>query len=152
MPSPLAMMVAPSMLTEDLALLMPISLELMTIELLLSPEIVTVEALPASMAAPLALSCMTVEFVISRTPLLDAITVLSVPVELTVLSLTFRKALPVVLPTTRSCPLVSVISLPSVMFSVLPSCETTSLPVSAVAVTLMSLNVACDSPLSVMMP
>ncbi len=98
------------------------------------------------MAAPLALSCVTVEFVISRTPLLDAITVLSVPVELTVLSVTFRKELSVVSPITRTWPSVSVIMLSSFMVSVLPSCDTMSLLFSVVALISVPIKVAFDSP------
>ncbi len=96
------------------------------------------------MAAPVALLCVTEEFLILRIPRLAATTVLFAPVELTVLSLTFRKALPFVSPTTRSCPLVSVMSLPSVMFSVLPCCDTMLLVVSAVAVTSVPIRVACE--------
>ncbi len=140
------------MLTEDLALLMPMPSDLMNIELLLSPEIFTVEALAASMAAPLALSCVTVEFVISRTPLLDAITVLSVPVELTALPSTSSQVLYVVSPTTRTWPFVSVIVLPPSILSVLPSCDVKSLVFSVVALTSVPIKVAFDSPLSVRTP
>ncbi|MDI8751865.1 hypothetical protein MJH54_28195, partial [Salmonella enterica subsp. enterica serovar Montevideo] len=45
---------------------MPMSSDVMTIEFLLSPEMVTVEAFTASIAAPATLSCVMVEFLISR--------------------------------------------------------------------------------------
>ncbi|CAB3274460.1 hypothetical protein SVZ_N_04052 [Salmonella enterica subsp. enterica serovar Typhimurium] len=151
MPSPSALMVAPLISTLEARILIPMPLELMAIESL-SSEMLTVEAFFTSMAAPVALSCVTVEFVISRTPLLDTRSVLSVPVELIVLSDTFSQELYVVSPTTRTWPFVSVITLPSLMLSVLPDCDTMLLRLCVVAVTLVPIRAAHDSPERVRMP
>ncbi len=138
MPSPSALMVAPSILASDARIYTPVPAEVM-----LPPEISRVVALLACTAAPLALVCVMVALVRLRSALLLPWIVLIVPAEMTELSDRFRvepASAAVVPATTFIWPCARVILLPSSTFSVLPCCTCALLLLAASTMVLLSVT------------
>ncbi len=148
MPSPSALMVAPSILASDARIYTPVPAEV-----ILPPVISRVVALLACTAAPLALVCVIVALVRLRSALLLPWMVLIVPVEMTELSDRFRvepASVAEVPATTFIWPCARVILLPSSTFSVLPCCTCALLLLAASTVVLFS--VAAEPVYNVITP
>ncbi len=147
-PSPSALMVAPSILASDARIYTPVPAEVM-----LPPVISRVVALLACTAAPLALVCVMVAFVRLRAALLVPWMVLIVPAELTELSDRFRvepSSVAVFPATTFIWPCARVIVLPSSTFSVLPCCTCALLLLAAS--TMVPSSVASEPVYNVITP